>query len=223
MHRDRNIYMTTTYNPAYDGLRSQVLMTWDLLDRSSSTRQIHSLGLQVGYRRPKNLRDMLVKSKLPSSGDTLTHYNGAPPKCDNSRCRYCQKLNTDGHIVASVTGKKYRTRHNVSCNSNNLVYCISCTRCGKQYVGQTKNSLKQRFQGHFYLKAHDAEKTEVSRHFNGNGHQGIKDVGIHILDFVHQNITKSSTIDIILGLKFDWIHRLHCLIPKGLNSLEGSY
>ena len=86
----------------------------------------------------------------------------------------------------------------------------------------TKNSLKQRFQGQFYQIAHDAENTEVSRHFNGNGHHGIKDVGMHILDFVHQTITKSSTIDIRLGLKFDWIHRLHYLIPKGLNSLDGS-
>ena len=97
----------------------------------------------------------------------MTHVTGAPWICDNPRCRYCPKLNTDGHIVTSVTGKKYRARHNVSCNSNNLVYCISCTRCGKQYVGQTKNSLKQRFQGHFYQIVHDAEKTEVSRHFNG--------------------------------------------------------
>ena len=86
-----------------------------------------------------------------------------------------------------------------------------------------KNSLKQRFQGHFYQIAHDAEKTEVSRHFNGNGHQGIKDVGIHILDFFHQTITKSSTTDIRLGLEFEWIHHLHCLIPKGLNSLDSSY
>ena len=57
---EQKIYLTTTYNPAYDGLRSQVLKTLDYLDRSSSTRQIHDLGLQVGYRRPKSLRDLLV-------------------------------------------------------------------------------------------------------------------------------------------------------------------
>ena len=125
--------------------------------------------------------------------------------------------------IASVTGKKYRTQHNVSCTSNNLVYCISCIRCRKQYVGRTKNSLKQRFQGHFYQIAHDAEKTEVSRHFNRNGHHGMGDVEIHILDFVQQATAKSSTTDISMGLECDWIHRLHCLILKGLNSLDGSY
>ena len=126
----------------------------------------------------------------------VTQVTGASPNCTNPRCRYCPKLNTDGHIVASVTGKMYRTQHNISCNSNNLVYCISCTRCKKQYVGQTKNSLKQRFQGHFYQIAHDVEKTEVSRHFKGNGHQGI---------------TKSSTIK---G------NRAVCLCASTLRSLS---
>ena len=51
----KKTYRTTTYNPAYNGLRSQVRKTWDLLDRSSSTRHIYGMGLQVGYCRPKNL------------------------------------------------------------------------------------------------------------------------------------------------------------------------
>ena len=61
-------YMTTTYNPSFDGLRTQVKETWDLLDRSSSTRHRHTMGLQVGYRRPKNLRDLLVRLTLPHPG-----------------------------------------------------------------------------------------------------------------------------------------------------------
>ena len=49
----------------------------------------------------------------------------------------------------------------------------------------------------------------------------MKDVEVHLLDFVHQTITKGSTTEIRLGLEFRWIHRLHCLIPKELNSLDG--
>ena len=58
----KKTHMTTTYNPSYNGLRTQVKKTWDLSDRSSSTRHIHAMGLQVGYRRQKNLRDLLVRS-----------------------------------------------------------------------------------------------------------------------------------------------------------------
>ena len=219
----KKTYMTTTYNPAYDSLRSQVKKTWDLLDRSSSTRHVHGAGLQVGYRRPKNLRDLLVRSKLTPISEESEPTRPVNKTCTNRKCRYCPLLNTEGQVVATVTGRKYRTKHNVTCNSNNLIYCITCRRCKKQYVGQTKNSLKQRFQGHFYQVVHDVEKTEVSRHFNRNGHRGLEDVEIHVLDFIHLNITKKTTQEIRLGREFDWIHRLHCLIPKGLNSLDGTY
>ena len=120
--------------------------------------------------------------------------------------------------MATVTGRKYCTKHNVTYNSNNLTYFITCRGCKKQYVGQTKNSLKQRFQGHFYQVVHDVEKTEVSRHFNGNGHRGLEDVEIHIHDFIHLSTTKNATLDIRLRREFDWIHRLHFTIPKELNS-----
>ena len=222
-HLPPKTYMTTTYNPSFDGLRTQVKKTWDLLDRSSSTRHIHTMGLQVGYRRPKNLRDLLVRSKLSPILEDREPTEGQDKKCTNRKCRYCPLLNTEGHIVATVTNRKHRTKHNVTCKSNNLVYCITCRRCKKQYVGQTKNSLKQRFQGHFYQVVHDVEKTEVSRHFNRNGHQGLTDVEIHVLDFIHLSTTKTITTDIRLGREFDWIHRLHCIIPKGLNSLDGTY
>ena len=135
--------MTTTYNPAYDGLRSQVNKTLDLLDRSSSTRHIYGAGLQVGYCRPKNLHNLLVRSKLTPITEESELTQPFNKNCTNRKCRYCPLLNTEGHIVATVTGMRYRTKQNVTCNSNNLVYCITCRRCKKQYVGQTKNSLKQ--------------------------------------------------------------------------------
>ena len=219
----KKTYMTTTYDPAYDCLKTQVTKTWDLLDCLSSTRHIHAMGLQVGYHRRKNLCDLLLRSDLSPITEDKESTERPDKKCTNRKCRYCPLLNKEGHIVATVTGRKYRTKHNVTCNSNNLVYCITCWRCEKQYVGQTKNSLKQRFQGHFYLDVHDVEKTELSRHFNQNGHQGLMDVEIHVLDFIHLSTTKNATQDIRSGREFDWIHCLHCIIPKGLNSLDGTY
>ena len=67
--KDIAIFLTTTYNPAYNGLPNQVQKTWGLLGRFSSTRDLHSLKLKVGLRRPKNLRDILVESKFQPTGD----------------------------------------------------------------------------------------------------------------------------------------------------------
>ena len=114
------------------------------------------------HKKAKHLCDLLVRSKLTPITEESTQTRRAITTCTNCRCQYCHLLNEEGHIMATITGRKIHTKHNVTCNSNNLVYCITCRRCKKQYVGQTKNSLKQRFQGHFYQIVHDGEKTEVT-------------------------------------------------------------
>ena len=58
-------YLTTTYNKSFNRLKTQVESTWDLLQRSSTTRFLQDRPIKVGYRRPKNLSDILVRAKLP--------------------------------------------------------------------------------------------------------------------------------------------------------------
>ena len=220
---NKGIFLTTTYTPSFDGLRHQVRKTWDLLDRANSTRPIHEGGLTVGYRRPKNLRDMLVKARLPTVQKDTPHSEHTTKTCKSKHCRYCPILDKTGVIKSHTTGRKYRSRYNVSCNSNNLVYCITCNRCGKQYAGQNKNSLKERFKSHFYQIKNDYRKTEVSRHFNREDHGGLEDVKIHILEFIHSKTERDVTKDSRLHREFDWIHRMRSQIPKGLNSIDSMY
>ena len=54
---------------------------------------------------------------------------------------------------------------NVNCQSENLIYLITCTTCKVQYVGQTRNRLMIRFQGHFHDIKTNSDTT-VARHFN---------------------------------------------------------
>ena len=62
---------------------------------------------------------------------------------------------------------------------------LSCTRCGKQYVGQTMLRLKNRFVHHFRdIELADVEKKSVSQHFSQINHNGIKEVQISILEFI---------------------------------------
>ena len=120
----KKIYMPTTYNRAYDSLISQVKSIWDLLDRLSSTRPIHGMGLQVGYHRALNVCNLLVKSKLPSIKEQSEPTQRVNMICTNQKCRYYSLLNTEGHIISSVTGRKYNTKYNVMCNSNSLVQTV---------------------------------------------------------------------------------------------------
>ena len=62
--------------------------------------------------------------------------------------------------------------------SKNLIYLIECKKCGKQYIGETKRFIHQRFGEHrrsILNYGHFPNPTPVSEHFNPADHS-INDV-----------------------------------------------
>ena len=56
------------------------------------------------------------------------------------------------------------------CTSTHLIYCISCSRCGMLYIGETGRQLRTRFGEHRHaVSANDANQP-VARHFNSGSH-----------------------------------------------------
>ena len=59
------------------------------------------------------------------------------------------------------------------CLHIDIVYCISCINCSKQYIGESHRSLKERFGGHrCYVKTEKLNKaTEEHLKPGGTQHQ----------------------------------------------------
>ena len=116
-------FLITTFHPNFRECDKIVERNWDLLDRSSSTRPLIKLDLIKGNRRAKNLRDILVRARLPRltptprppSNNNITSTN----RCNKTNCQYCQIIDMSGRITSVVTHKSYNTRSNVTCRSNN--------------------------------------------------------------------------------------------------------
>ena len=85
----------------------------------------------ISFRRNKNIRDNLVRSalrqNLPAPAGTFS--------CFRARCYTCSFLNS----ATSISGPKSNLviRHNFTCTSSNIIYCISCSKCWKLYIGET--------------------------------------------------------------------------------------
>lgn len=105
--------------------------------------------------------------------------------CKNT-CRVCPLLNRTGKIKPKHSRDKCSTKYNVNCMSSNLIYCIKCKKCKKQYVAQTKRTLKERINEHITSVKREHLKTEVSRHFCDPNHNGIDDMEIFVLDFIYK-------------------------------------
>ena len=112
------------------------------------------------------------------------------------------------------------SRYNVSCCSSNLIYCITCKRCGVQYVGQTKRELKARFPEHFGKITKNESESKIAIHFNSAFHKGLDDVEIYVVDFVYAAPHTDKAKYLRDLLEFSWIQRLHTNAPIGLNVMD---
>ena len=68
--------------------------------------------------------------------------------CTYLKCQFYPLLRYT--FQCTTTSVKYSCKHNITCKSSNQIYCITCKTCTKQYVGQTKNSIAQTFNSHFF-------------------------------------------------------------------------
>jgi hypothetical protein len=62
---NEKVFLITTYNPNYQQLRFIVHDNWEMLGKSPATDFMYERKLMCGYRRPKNLRDSLVRANIP--------------------------------------------------------------------------------------------------------------------------------------------------------------
>ena len=135
----------TTYNKTNPNLKEIISKHWACLGRSSATRDLSKRDFMITYRKPPSLKDMLVKAKLTQPRQK-TNKECKRPKT----CKYSTKMSQSGKIKNSYNNKTYNTITKGTCQSNNLVYCIECNWCHIKYVGQTKNRIIDRFQGHLF-------------------------------------------------------------------------
>ena len=212
------IFAISTYHPTTRSFKDTIQQNWDFLSRHKTTRQIHESKITFGYRRPKNIREYLVRAKIPTK-------NRKPPKptpkCSKTNCQYCTKLNKSGNIIDPFSKRSYNTIRNATCLSQNLIYCIKCTQCNILYVGQTKRQLNKRIYEHFRdIRNGDQSKT-LGHHFSLPNHKGVNDTEIFVLEFSNkapsdQNKKFRETIE------KKWQFRLHSNFPMGLNTEDES-
>ena len=77
-----------------------------------------------------------------------------------------------------------------------------------------------RFQGHFYNITSKNLDDAVGRHFNQPGHNGLDDVKIHVVDFIHAHPSSDQSANLRRKIERNWQHRLHTNAPQGLNIQE---
>ena len=139
-------------------------------------------------------------------------------------CHYCPQLNKTGRITSTYTRRTWPCCRNVSCNSSNIVYCITCKLCKKQYVGQTHQRLKDRMGKHLSNIKDINSDTAVARHFNERGHTGRnnpatlhEDLELTVLSFIPTPPRALCSVYHRYRVEKYWYHTLRTRATIGLN------
>ena len=137
----------------------------------------------VAYRRPPNLKEKLIRARIPPRYSRPRRQTPGMKKCKYNclTCPYVQPCKT---IKATATKFAHDIQGSVDCQTQNVVYCLSCDRCQEQYVGETEKSLAQRFGQHRgYVRNKNLDKA-TGQHFNQPGHS-MADMRIMVMEKVH--------------------------------------
>ena len=102
-----------------------------------------------------------------------------------AHCKYCANIDTSGQIKSKRLKRNFPAKSQVCCKSHNLVYCLTCTICGLQYVGQTKRTFHERLYEHFRVIQNKDLTKPLGRHFALPNHSpDTTRVTSHILAFI---------------------------------------
>ena len=168
----------------------------------------------VTFCSSRKLGSYLVRAKLyPLERVTDSR------KCHGKRCAVCLNVNETSTLTSSETHETYKINHKSDCNSKCFIYLLTCKQCLKQYVGQTIDDFRFRWNNYKdnnrkYQRSETCMQEHLFRHFWSTGYNG------YLTDILITLIGKTDPSDPLKREDY-WRRTLKTMTPFGLN-IEGS-
>ena len=92
------------------------------------------------------------------------------------------------HFRTHITDETYKINHKLNCDDNCLIYLLSCKCCGKQYVGETTDSFRYRWNNYKdndgkHSRKESCMQEHMFKHFNSMRLNGfLNNVSITLID-----------------------------------------
>ena len=140
----------------------------------------------VAYRRPKNLKETLIRAKVPPEYTRPKRRGQGMKRCPYD-CNTCPYAQLGSKVKAARSDYIHEIVGHMDCQTDNLVYCISCNKCEEQYVGQTEKTLAVRFSQHQGYARNGKLDKATGHHFNLPGHS-LANMKVTILEKIASNL-----------------------------------
>ena len=106
---------------------------WDYFLFTYIAKEVFPLPPMVAYKRPKNIREKLIRSKVPPERNLRPKRK--QPGCKKcNKCNICPYIKCCKNVKSTATGFNSEIMQEVGCQTKNIIYCITCKECKKQYI-----------------------------------------------------------------------------------------
>jgi len=199
----------TTYHPDLPNINKVINKHWPTIDSSRRLSRIFSERPVLAYRRPKCLRDILVKAKITSKNEHSKIGLSSP--CKASICQTC-KVMLPTSVFNSISGARSSIKGIFNCKTSNAIYLMTCTVCKKQYVGETGQPISLRMNLHRSdWKKRRFNRSPVAEHFSSAQHS-FGNMSLCVIESDQRWSDKKRK-----RRETYWIRRLNTLQPYGIN------
>ena len=168
----------------------------------------------VSFRTVRTLRTHLVRTKVYPVERRLV----GSKKCLGNCCQVSKNFVETDTFQSFVDKKVYKVNHRFTCRAKYLVYLLSCKVCGPQYIGQTVDDFRYRWNNYKdsnrkSLGGDEHEQARFFAHFQNLDDNGfLEDTEITFID-------KTGSSDPTRREEF-WIDTLKTRYPLGLNNID---
>jgi len=161
----QKINFTIHFDPRLPKISHIVNKHFDLMKKDSLCAKIFEKGVQIAYKRHKNIRDILCRAIVPPLKTRNSNRKERGWKtCSQLSCKTCDYSENKAEFVATATGETIKINQKITCTDKNVIYCIHCQKCGMQYVGKTTQKFKTRVTQHQNsVRAADRSKNNTEK------------------------------------------------------------
>ena len=191
-----------------------ILKHWPVLQMEPMLQNITTNPPLFAHRRAPTLRDKLVHSSSSSPDRSTWLSLKGNYRC--GRCAQCNNTTNCKFFSHPLTGKKYKQKSFINCNSTNVVYMLTCP-CGKAYVGQTKRCLKTRISEHKTAIRTGNIDYSMAKHYLEAQHGSPSSLRFVGLEQVALTTRGGNLPKMLSQREMYWIFELNPMQPQGLN------
>ena len=139
----------------------------------------------VAYKRPKNIKDYLVKTKLPPPASRPKRKLPGMFKCNKPKCVICPYIKEGSRFKSNFSDKSVVLTQHLTCEEKNCIYLIQCKKCKQQYIGECKDFYFRMKQHLSHARCSRLDKA-IGEHFSTNRHS-LSDMTLTVIERLNRN------------------------------------